>query len=350
MRVDKRNRGMEVTVSAKYIEGFTEECMRRGYNAEQTAAALDYALEKQANVFTRAWDRMVGNNDPVAADRTAKLQQSNAAQAAAEKSYNEKLDDEYYNNMYYSDGTRREKPLYSEEELKQRAARSVVTSRMSAPLSRNIGEAKRGIRSIQRQLDATDPSDTGTRASLQRQLQYYQKRAMQYGKQVDTLQKDTFGGYGSSDNMPDTKYGKPFKWYNPATWFAERQKTRAEHMQEVRERNNRMQAEYDAATKAKNRWGMFSVLHPDTWLAPSEDEVKASQAEMDQFNNYANSRKQVMYDMGPEAMAKAQKGIQNIAWKGVTADGYTADKKYRKQLVSQNRQLADMYRNQQPNQ
>ena len=336
---------MDVTVSSKYIEGFTEECIRQGYTPEQATLALEAALEKQANTASRAWDKLVGNNEStIHKEHKGSVSAANAKQVDTKNRYDEALDLERYRNHHYADGTRRDKPLYSEEELKSRAARAVVTSQMSPQLSSNIGSTKRAIRDIQRQLDSTDPSDTGTRASLQRQLEYWQSRGNTYGRQVDLMQSRAFGGYGTNGHRSNVTHGKDrVKWYNPFTWFGPGEHSHETYSQESHARNNRIQQEYDQARRIKESWGGFSWMHPGTWFAPDAEEAAAAQREVDQFNQAQAARKHIMGSLGPAAMARAQKDIQNIAWEGVTADGYTWDKDYRRQLMEQNRGLQDMY-------
>ena len=337
---------MDVTVSSKYIEGFTEECMRQGYTPEQTTLALEAALEKQANVFSRGWNWLVGNNDtPVHEEHANAVSAANNTQQDTKRRYDDALAQERYNNYYYADGTAREKPLYNDEELATRAARSVVTSQMSPQLSSNIGHTREAIEDIQSKLNATDPSDTGTRAALQRDLQFWQERANNYGRQVDTIQSRAFGGYGTNNHAINVTHGKDSgkAWYKPWTWFDPGEHDHATYEQEVRDRNNRMQQEYNDAQRIRDSWGGFSWMHPGTWFAPDKAEVEASQRQMNQFNNANKARRELMQGVGPAAMAKAQRDIQDMAWGGITADGYTMDKDYRKQLVEQNRGLRDMY-------
>lgn len=320
--------------------------MRQGYTPEQTALALEAALEKQANVFSRGWNWLVGNNDtPVHEEHATSVSAANAAQQDTKRRYDDALAQERYNNYYYADGTAREKPLYDDDELAARAARSVVTGQMAPQLSSNIGHAREAIEEIQSKLDATDPADTGTRAALQRDLRLWQERANNYGRQVDTIQNRAFGGYGVNNHAIDVTHGKDSgkAWYKPWTWFDPGEHAHTTYEQEVRDRNNRLQQEYNDAQEIKNSWGGFSWMHPGTWFAPDREEVEASQRQMNQFNNANRSRRQLMQSVGPAALAKAQRDIQDMAWGGVTADGYTLDKNYRRKLVEQNKGLRDMY-------
>lgn len=318
--------------------------MRQGYTPEQTALALEVALEKQANVFERGWNWLAGNNEnPVHEEHATSVTAANTAQQDTKRRYDDALAQERYNNYYYADGTAREKPLYTDDELAARAARSVVTSQMSPQLSSNIGHVREAIEEIQSKLDATDPVDTGTRAALQRDLRRWQERANKYGRKVDAIQNRAFGGYGVNNHAIDVTHGKDSTWYKPWTWFDPGKHKHTTYEQEVRERNNRLQQEYNDAQEIRDSWGGFSWMHPGTWFAPDQAEVEASQQQMNQFNNANRARRQIMQSVGPAALAQAQRDIQNIAWGGVTADGYTLDKNYRKKLVEQNKGLRDMY-------
>lgn len=326
-------------VSHKYIEGVAEECFRQGLSAEEAAVVFDLAMTKEAGFISRGWEAFknaIGFGDNPEQEfywdekdnPSKRMQKERAGAQASYEEFQRRLDAERRNNMYDIDGERRDKPLYTEQEMRERAARGMSHARIPTSLHRDRSATEAQIKSVQAKLDALAPEDTGSRQNLERELKFWKERAYKQGEKYDKAQRDLWAGYGMRDrNAPSDVYAK------------QREKSL--------KYNNRIAAEYDAARKAKDKWGWFSFLHPDTWFAPSEFEMQNAQRQINEYNDSDSWRKRMMYALGPEGIAKTTDDMQQMGWENVTGDGYTGNEAFRKEHVRQNKGLEKLHNQQQ---
>lgn len=318
---------MESSVTKSFIEGVVEECFRQGLSPEEATSVFDAAmLSKQASAAAfPAEIKKSAASDPTEDEKATRQAQTQAnASAATTSAYNKFLAQEQWANTHYADGTRREKPLFSDTEVRARAASALAQDRMPSGLQSRIAENARQREDLNRRMAALDPNDTGSRTNYERRMRNLQQQAHGYGRQVDAIQRGVLGGFAMDDaNDPTLKYRN--------------------YRHRMQDYNNEVARDYERARQIKNNWGWFSWLHPGTWFAPSEEEMNRAQSMQDAMNRVRSERAIMLEQMGAAGAADASRRIQAIGWNGVTHDGYTADNKYRRELLEQNRGLRARY-------
>lgn len=351
-------------IPVKFIEGVAEECYRQGLTEKQASFVMERALEKRAdNIFSRGWDKFTKwmDGDKVE-ERSGQLVQNANRQVQDKENYERHLEEAYWRNTHYNDGTPRDKPLMSDDEVQATALRRAATDTLASGTIGASAQAKTDIRHIQKQLDELHPGDVAGRAALLKQQEAAKKRAVEAGKKIDQAHERMLGGYDMGFGTDPT-----------AHYAADREAVFA--------RSNKAHAQRERAQKGrdtmKNAWNKLSFLHPGTWSwAPwnnAQDVANAKKswegasgwlqelhpdtffvpdnaehnANLDRSGAYsrAHSARKFMYDnTSTAARARARDTLQRLSWDGVTADGWTPNKQWRDALNRQDAAMQARYR------
>lgn len=345
----------ECYIPLKYIEGVAEECYRQGLTEKQASFVMEQALEKRAdNIFSRGLDRLKSSieGDEIE-DNSATLKYHADRQVADRDAYQKHLEEAYFNNTHYSDGTPRKKPLMSEEEVQATALRRAATSSLAPGTIGASSKAIQDMNNIKKEMSSLHPADEAGKAELQAKYNEAKNRAVQAGKQIDQAHERFLGGYDMGlGSDPTSHYAKQRDAVFARSNKSHRQRAAAQAGRDTMKGIwNRLSfvnpgtwgwapwSDAESVRKAKQSWenagGWFQELHPDTFFVPSDAEHAANMERSRAYSRAHDARNRMYDETMAAARARARNTMQDLAWEGVTADGWTPNKAWREALMRQ---------------